>query len=396
MASSIAALQPNRRARPKWMDTISYWFRPYELISEEDEKAGKIPQFRYVANAVEVWGLQTLCFFALAVIAPRFWHAQIQGGVPTLVVTFVLVATLLVGPGEWFFHRFGMHRLLAFRGLEWLKIVPEDSPTAFGRRIQHLRNGVTIRIVYYVAKMAFSHGAHHKVTDVTPMDPSRLAELFDAISRYEITTNQRTEHAVFPHFSVVLFWSVFAPLMAVLQLAANACQAHFAPHGQQIPIVTTFLFALSWQVWLYETSHATMHKPYRDWWRPRTRLPLVGRWYSMVYRFHFFHHMNESCSLGVVGVLFFNYMWDRIFGTYKLAREALIEEASTVTRDVLEMSKEEIRLLPGATPEDFADPRPKQRWLARLDEESVRAREIWNQLFVDCLKEVRRRRGVRA
>jgi len=137
-----------------------------------------------------------------------------------------------------------------------------------------------------------------------------------------------------------------------------------------------------------------MHKPYREWWKPRTQLPIVGRWFSKVYRFHFFHHMNESCSLGVVGAVWFWYVWDRVFGTYKLAREELIENASLITDEVLEMTPEQIRLIPGVRPDDFAEPANKREWVARLDTQSAKAREVWNELFVESLQEVRRRRAL--
>jgi hypothetical protein len=181
--------------------------------------------------------------------------------------------------------------------------------------------------------------------------------------------------------------------MALMQGAANAVTSIAALHLPHLPIVVAFMLALTWQMWLYENSHAIMHKPYREWWKPRIRLPIVGRWFSKVYRFHFFHHMNENCSLGVVGAIWFWYGWDRLFGTYKLAREELIENASLITTDILEMSQDEIRLIPGATPEDFAAPANKRRWVERLDERAAHARQVWNRLFVQALNEVRRRRS---
>jgi hypothetical protein len=286
-----------------------------------------------------------------------------------------------------------MHQLLAFQGLKWLHVVPETGSNKFVNWLRRIRNNVVIKITYHVAKMAFGHGAHHKITDVTPINPSRLAEMFNAVSKYEITTNERTDHAVFPHFSAVGFWFFLYPIMALLQGGANAVTSIAALHLPHLPVVLGFILALTWQVWAYENSHAIMHKPYREWWKPKIQLPIVGRWYSKVYRFHFFHHMNENCSLGVVGAIWFWYVWDRIFGTYKLAREELIENASLVTTDILEMSQEEIRLIPGATPEDFAPPVNKRRWVESLDKQSAKARAVWNQLFIESLEEVRRRRA---
>jgi hypothetical protein len=378
------------------MDTISHWFRPYELLTEEEEKAGKHPEFRYLANAIEVWGLQALLFVVLAFVTPHFWHSQMAGGVLPLIATTAAIGILFVAPTEWFFHRFMMHHLLAFGSLSWLTVRPENGKTGLHRWFQHLRNSITIKITYYVAKMAFGHGAHHKLTDVTPLDPERAAEFFDAVSKYEITTNDRTDHAVFPHFSVIGFWVFLFPVMAILQGIANALTSIHALHIPHLPIVLGFALALTWQVWLYENSHAIMHKSYREWWKPRIQLPIVGRWFSKVYRFHFFHHMNENCSLGVVGAVWFWYGWDRLFGTYKLAREELIENASLIRPDILEMSQEEIWLIPGATAEDFAAPPNQRRWVLHLDERSAQARVIWNQLFVESLKEVRRRRAASA
>lgn len=396
MSSAIVALRTKRRPRPKWMDIVSHWFRPYELLTDDEHKAGKSPRFRHLANAVEVWGLQALLLIAIAFLLPGFWKSQTHGGLPMVVGTTAALGLLVVAPVEWFFHRFAMHQLLAFQGLKWLQVVPETGDNRFVNWTRRMRNNVTIKITYYVAKMAFGHGAHHKITDVTPINPSRLAEMFDAVSKYEVTTNERTEHAVFPHFSVVGFWFFLFPAMALMQGAANLVTSIPALHLPHLPIVFGFMLALTWQVWAYENSHAIMHRPYREWWKPRIQLPIVGRWYSKVYRFHFFHHMNESCSLGVVGALWFWYVWDRIFGTYKLAREELIENASLMTTDILEMSQEEIRLIPGATAEDFAPPANKRRWVDRLDKQSAKARTVWNQLFIASLEEVRRRQALAA
>lgn len=396
MASAIVALQTKRRPRPKWMDVVSHWFRPYQLLTEEEEKAGKSPTFRYLANAIEVWGLQALLFLAIAFLLPGFWKSQMHGGPLLFLATTVMIGILFVGPVEWFFHRFAMHQLLAFQGLRFLKVVPEDGKNRLVDLSRRVRNNITIKVTYYVAKMAFGHGTHHKITDVTPVNPSRLAEIFNAISKYEVSNNERTEHAVFPHFSVIGFWFFLYPVMAVLQCAANGISMIPVLHLPHLPIIMGFQLALTWQVWLYENSHAIMHKPYREWWRPRIQLPIVGKWYSKVYRFHFFHHMNENCSLGVVGAIWFWYIWDRLFGTYKLARMELIENASQVTTDVLEMSREDIKLLPGATPEDFAPPANKRKWVDSLDRQSAKARAVWNQLFIASLEEVRRRQRVTA
>jgi len=391
MASAIGALESKKKQRPKWIDTVSYWFRPYELLTEEDEKAGKVPRFRYLANAIEVWGLQALLLLILPHILPGFWKSQMQGGVPVLLATTLAMSFLVVAPFEWFFHRFAMHQLLAFQWMKWLQVVPETGANPLVRGMRRLRNSITIKITYHVAKMSFGHGAHHKITDVTPINPNRLSEFFNAMSKYEITTNERTEHAVFPHFSVIGFWFFLFPVAALIQGVANLVA--LTPHVPHVPIILAFMLALTWQVWLYENSHAIMHQPYETWWKPRTKLPIVGRWFSKVYRFHFFHHMNENSSLGVVGAVWFWYVWDRIFGTYKLAREELIEAASLVTTEVLELSKEEIRLLPGATEEDFAAPVNKRRWVDYLDQQSAKARIAWNQLFIASLEEVRRRQA---
>ena len=392
MSSTISVLKPQRRPVPGWAQRILHALRPYELLSEEDEQAGKHPEFRYVANFIEVWGLQAILFGVLALIAPRFLHAQLHSGL-VFFLTVLGISFFITGPAEWFFHRFAMHQLLLFRLMPGLKIVPEDGATGLALKVRRARNSMCIALVYYTAKMAFSHGAHHKLTDVTPVNASRLAEMFDAVSRYEIVTNERTEHAVFPHGSVTLFWLFFLPLSALLQLAANGLHSIAALHIPYIPILTAFTVSLTWQVWLYENSHAIMHKPYAEWWRPKIQLPIVGNWFSKVYRFHFFHHMNEDCSLGVVGAVFFIYFWDQVFGTYKLARLELIDSASKVTRDVLEMRKEEILVLPGATPEDFAPPAGRRQWVVRLEEQAAEAQKMWNAVFVTALKEVRRRKA---
>jgi len=394
MASAISTLKPRKKSIPMWQQRLSHWFRPYEHMTEEEEKAGKTPTFRYLANAVEVWGIQALALLAISKLAPHWWSTQLQAGPWALLLTFLGFGFFVSAPWEWFFHRFGLHRLLAFRLFTKLKIVPEDGASAVARRLQRMRNSATIGCVYYVAKMTYGHGAHHKLTDVTPVNPSRLCEMFNAINRYEITTNDQTDHAVFPHFSMVGFWIFFLPLTLALQWIANAVSGIPGSHLPHLPVLIAGMLSMTWQVWLYENSHAVMHKPYAEWWRPKMQMPIVGKWFSGVYRFHFFHHMNESCSLGVVGAVWFCYFWDRFFGTYKLARLELIDAASKVNGEVLEMSKEEIMILPNATPEDFAAPGKASKFITYLDGQSAQAQSMWNGLFVTALKEVRRRQAV--
>jgi len=391
MASAISSLRENKKAPPKWQQRLSHWFRPYEHMTVEEETAGKTPQFRYMANAIEIWGIQILALLAISWFAPHWWTTQLQAGPWALLLTFLAFGFFVTAPFEWFFHRFGLHRLLAFRLFTKLIIVPEDGRSAFTRRLQRTRNSATIGCVYYVAKMTYGHGAHHKITDVTPVNPSRLSEMFNAINKYEITTNGQTDHAVFPHFSVIGFWLFFLPVTLSLQWIANVITAMPGSGIPHLPVVIAGMLSMTWQVWLYENSHAVMHKPYAEWWRPKIQIPIVGKWFSGVYRFHFFHHMNESCSLGVVGAVWFCYFWDRFFGTYKLARLELIDAASKVNGEVLEMSKEEIMVLPNATPDDFSAPGRSSKLICYLDRQSTHAQEMWNGLFVAALKEVRRR-----
>lgn len=393
MASAISSLQSPQRPRPQWIDRLSHLFRAYDQATEAEERDGRAPRFRFVANFIEIWGFQSLVLLAIALVAPHWWHGQMQAGIPTLLATFVAVGFFISAPFEWFFHRFGLHRLLFFRAFSGMRIVPEAGTKGLALRWRRAANNITIGCIYNVARMTFAHGAHHKKTDVTPVNPDRLAELFNAISRYEITSNEQTEHAAFPHFSVVAFWIATLPVALLLQAAANAL-GHAPGFGfmAHLPIMISMMLSMSWQVWAYENSHAIMHMRYDEWWRPRIQNSPFGWWYSAVYRFHFFHHMNETCSLGVVGALWFCYFWDRVFGTYKLARIELIECASRTTRDILEMRTEEIMLLPDARPDDFAAPGPTRTWIARLDAEATKAQHQWNALFVAALQEVRQRR----
>jgi len=197
---------------PKWMQYLSHLFRAYDEGIQDEDKPGATPRFRFLAIFVEVWGLMALVLGGIRLAMPGFWHSQVQNGPLACVAAYVMFGLLVGGPGEWFFHRFGLHRLLAFRGLSWLRIVPEAGPNAFVRGCKRAANSITISVVYYIARMAFGHGAHHKITDVTPINPDRLSELFQAINKYEITKNRQTEDAVFPHFSVLGFWAAFTPL----------------------------------------------------------------------------------------------------------------------------------------------------------------------------------------
>lgn len=391
MSTVVAKLKNNKGPTPKWLQILSHWFRPYDLVKTGDENPESIPRFRFLANAIELWGLQVLLIAAIALIMPGLWHSQTASGPFILLLTFIGIGFFVAAPFEWFYHRFGLHRLLLFRLIPRLNIMPGENTTGMRRRLRHIYNNFVIGCVYYIGVMAFDHGAHHKLTDVTPMNPTRLSELFNAINRYEIKDNEQTEHAVFPHFSIFIFWVVFLPVAMLLQYAANVLGSMPGINMPHLPVILATMLSVTWQLWLYESSHAIMHKPYQNWWKPRIENPIYGKWFSNVYRFHFFHHMNESCSLGVVGAVWFCYFWDRVFGTYKLARLEIIESASHITQEVLELRKEDIMMLPNVTQADFAPPKPMSRWIAYLDSEAAKAQIVWNQLFVASLQEVRRR-----
>ena len=405
MANTLQALRGPKNPPTGLRRFLVHLFRPYSFVTPQEQAAGKRPRFRFLANAIEVWGLQALLFLILAWLTPHFFHAQMHSA-GIFFLTFLALAIFVVAPGEWFFHLFMMHRILPAKMLDGWKIVPEDEVTGVRRKWRHLRNSFFIQAVTYVAKPKFSHGAHHKKTDVTPVAGRRAGEQltdqeaieqFYALSRYEIVENESTEHATFPHFSLIGFWAFFGIVtMLPLQLIFNALHAIPALHVPYIPIVCAMTVALTWQVWVYEGIHAMMHMSYRDFWKPLIALPVIGPWFSMIYRFHFEHHMNESCSLGVVGALLFWYVTDQVFGTYKLARPELIESASHVNPDVLEMSPEEVMRLPEARPEDFDAPPGRRAWVIRLQEHSDRAEKSWNGLFVQAFREVERRKRLKA
>jgi hemolysin III len=241
---------------------------------------------------------------ALVLLAFRFW-------LPSL-----WARNLAAGGWAFVMVFLGMHLFLAF--FEWL----------FHRYVLH---GVTM---WWLQRFAHAHRHHHSLTPIRlrPVAPGSGRVV---LNEYPITREEQYPDSDFPVYSLVVFWALFTPLLAGLQLLWPG-----------LPIVLGGYAAIAWSMILYEILHAIDHWPY-EWWRNATEHPRFGAFWRRLYGFHLMHHANIGCNEAISG--FFGLpIPDWCFGTYHQPEELLLEG----------------RL---ATARDFAirPPRPFVRWIDR-------------------------------
>lgn len=217
--------------------------------------------------------LHVLLLTMFSFLVPN-WKNQIAAGWIWIAGVFLMM-NLINCFFEWGFHRYVLHTVLA----RWLQTFTE------------------------------SHRLHHRLTPVKYIrDPSSLTYLVK--SRYPIVEEKQYESQAFPWWALIVFWAVFTPIIVGLQLLFP-----------KAPFLLSGYSAVTFSLTLYEVFHAIEHRP-ESWWMPRLQHPRFGRIWKKLYGFHFMHHANPACNLGISG--FFGLpVADWVMGTYRLSEAVL-------------------------------------------------------------------------
>ena len=262
--------------------------------------------------SVQALGQYAVLLLAFRFLLPGLWEKQFATGWLALLLTF-LAGHLFICFFEWGFHRYVLH-------------------------------SVTTPWLLWFAR---GHRSHHGLTPIRLQPVTEGSDRY-VLNRYPITEDAQNVDAAFPVYAIVAFWTLFTPLLIVVQLLLP-----------RAPMLMAGYAAITWSMCLYEILHAIEHRPY-EWWKRATEHPRLGGFWRRIYGFHHMHHANVSCNEAISG--FFSLpIADWVFGTYHQPKELLLEGRV-------------------ATARDFAVPPPPGwvRWLdawARRRESRLRRRE---------------------
>lgn len=214
------------------------------------ETHGKTKPFSALLFVITIITSLAVYLSVLAFVAPTIWQTQLQAGLGSLVVTFI-VCHLCNAFAEHLFHRYVLHTPL----------IPGLS---------------------YFYK---SHTKHHGLTHVVYRKATGVHNI------YPIIEEKQHEDSYFPWYSFLAFAVVITgPLMVVQWLLPNA------------PVFLGGSLALAWTISLYELYHALEHKPLEKW------LPLLEHpnpyartFWRKIYAFHLRHHADIKCNEGISG-----------------------------------------------------------------------------------------------
>ena len=216
-------------------------------------------------------------------VFPSVWHAQVDRGLLTLLLTF-LVLHFLVSVFEFFFHRYVLH------------LVSIKTLSSFTRK----------------------HRKHHSLTPVMKTD---YHSSFRVLNDFPIMKEEQREHSVFPDWALVGFSLFATPFIFALQWFLPA-----------FPIILAGYSAVFISYIGYEIIHAFEHRSYAEWWKPRVEHPRYGRIWERLYSFHVMHHANPACNEAVAGFLGLP-VTDWILGTYKRPSKLLLDGVVTGKED---------------------------------------------------------------
>ncbi|MBI4090714.1 MAG: hypothetical protein HY422_01705 [Candidatus Komeilibacteria bacterium] len=227
---------------------------------------------------IPVFSVRVAFFLALLLIilknlVPGIWAHNLDAGISINIGMFLLVV-LVNCPGEWLFHRFGLHAI----------------PFAWAQG------------------PAQKHRAHHAATSVQLDRNSNPAVV---VSNYPITKADQYLHAQFPWWALPAIWGVYLIPIFALQLVVPT-----------VPIMLPGFIGVAFTVWFYEVKHFLLHLPYDMWQRAFTS-PIIGRIAQRTYAFHLMHHANVRCNEAIAG--FFGLgLADKLLGTYYVPSKLLV------------------------------------------------------------------------
>ena len=214
-------------------------------------------------------------FAFLRFVFPWTWQQQLSSGFMGIALT-CLACNLVFCFGEFFFHRYLLH----------------------------------IDSVKFLAKLCYSHRAHHKLTSIRFDDRDNAVR-----SAYPIVDVDHDDSATFPPYALLLFFAFWTPFFAVTVFSFP-----------KFPLLIAGYTALAIAHFLYETLHVLHHTPYEQWWRRKIDGPIFGKVWHKMYGFHQGHHANYHCNMNIAG--FFGLpLADLVLGTYKQPHTLLIDGA---------------------------------------------------------------------
>ena len=220
--------------------------------------------------------LQLLVLFAIVRYFFRStWDQHLSSGVWAIGLT-LLICSLLLCFGEYFFHRYLLH----------------------------------IETVRFLRALYTSHLAHHKLTSIGFDDAAKTVR-----SAYPICDVAHDDQATFPPWGLIPAFAAFTPFFAP-----------FAFSFPGIPILIGGYAAIAIALFLYETIHVAHHQPFDAWWQNKLNGRILGGVWRKAYGFHQAHHANYRCNLNVAG--FFGIpVADLVFGTYNQPDQLLLDGA---------------------------------------------------------------------
>lgn len=208
--------------------------------------------------------------FALALVAPAIWEAQLAASFRTILGTFV-VMHFVNAFAEFFFHRYVLHSPL----------VPFLS--YFYR--QHTLHHALTRVV------------KKKVVDVGTREELRIE------NKYPIVEEVQHRASFFPWYAFSVFGILWTPFFILAQWILPSTPIFLAGFG-----------AIAWSLSLYEVLHSIEHLPLEKW-LPLLEHPRWGRWWKMFYAFHLRHHADIRSNESISG-FFCLPITDFVFGTW--------------------------------------------------------------------------------
>ncbi len=221
-------------------------------------------------------------FSIIYFLFPPTWEREVGAGIISFGITF-LVAQFAFCIGEYFFHRYILHDIVA--GLK----------------------------VFFQ-----KHRTHHSPT---PVSWDKQNGHFKIRSCYAIEKIEQDDSATFPTWALAAFLTGIAPLVMVI--------SWLLPHA---PILLDGFAAITFTYYLYETLHVIHHRS-PAWWAKKVNEHFLGRAWSAMYSFHSCHHANTRCNLNIAGFLGLP-LADLIFGTYR-APDTLLVDGQSVDKQTI-------------------------------------------------------------
>ena len=256
--------------------------RGLNFLSFENRRATRLAPIYF---GLFVFGqLALLLAFIRAMFRPT-WDAHLSAGVGGVLLT-LLVCSLVLCFGEYFFHRYLLH----------------------------------LETVRFLRSLCTSHLTHHKLTSIR-FDPAGRVH-----SAYPITDAAHDDQSTFPSWALLPFFAFFTPFFAPMAFSFPT-----------VPILISGYAAIAIAHFLYETIHAVHHQPYAPFWQRRLETGWAAPFWRWLYGFHQAHHANYRCNLNVAG--FFGLpVADLLFGTYRRPSPLLVDGARATSASARALS----------------------------------------------------------